>query len=101
MSDYEIRLRRGLRESAMGLVPPHHVDECVDLAIHAFGRAFEAVSQAARSASNTGVATCASSIALSLIAGEATAKLDGLKEFAAKHGGSVTLTSVNVGGPNG
>lgn len=98
MSENHECLRQRLRESAKGHVPHQFLDEVVDLALHARDRAFAAIGPIALSASNTGVAMCATGIALSLITAEAQDKLKRLTEFTIANGGAV---STSVGGANG
>ena len=99
MSENEIPLRRRVREAARDHVPPQHLDEVVDLAFHGLLRAFEPLTPIAKSASSSGVAICMLSIALSMIAAEAQAKLESLEKQVVGAGG--LRTSVMVGGENG
>lgn len=99
MTENEIELRRRVREAAREHVPPQHLDEVVDLAFHGLNRAFEPLLPIAKSASSSGVAICILSIALSMIATEAKAKLESLEKQVLGAGG--IRTSVMVGGENG
>jgi len=89
MSDASAELRRQIRASAVGLLPPQHVDEVVDLAIHACEQAFASMSAIVTRASCSGSALAATGIALPLIAQEAQAKLEGLQTFTKANGGVV------------
>jgi hypothetical protein len=99
MSNASPELRRQIRANAVGLLPPQHVDEVVDLAIHAFDQAFSSMSAIVTRASSPGLAVAATGIALSLIAQEAQAKLEGLETFTKANGGVVHIRK--AGGARG
>jgi hypothetical protein len=98
MDDPEVSLRRQLRAAAAGLIPDTHLDEVVDLAIHAVDKAFEAVGQVVTRASIAPAKMAATSIALSIIAQRAAARLEDLQGVAAALGMSLTTKTVSVGG---
>lgn len=98
MSDADLELRRKLRLAARGLVPDQHLDEVVDLAMHAVSCSFTAVADVVKRASIPPVAISATSIALSVILAEASTKLEGLQTMAAACGMTCTVTHVSVGG---
>jgi hypothetical protein len=91
-------LRRQVRAASTGLVPDKHLDEVVDLAMHAVIRSFEVVGEIVTRASVAPAAICATSIALSIIKAEAEAKLEGLMAVAEAAGMSRTIKTVSAGG---
>ena len=99
MSNASPELRRQIRADAVGLLPPQHVDEVVDLAIHAYEQTFTSMGAIVTRASSPGSAFAATGIALSLIAQEAEAKLEGLQTFTKANGGVVHIRK--AGGARG
>jgi hypothetical protein len=96
MTDTETKLRHGLREAVRGKVPTHRVDEVVDLAMHAVNRAFAAIGEVTARASDSRVAICATGIALSVVAAEASAKMKVLEREVGGAGMTVTNAHVEI-----
>lgn len=95
-------LRREVRAAAAdGGVPPQHVDEVTDLALHAMERAFEVVGEVVMRASTPQASVCALGIALSLIAQEAQGKAERLVRDAPLLGMTASTATVHIGGENG
>lgn len=96
MSDDQ-ELRRKIRASAKGIIPDTHLDEVVDLALHAVDSAFKALGDTVARASIAPASLAATSIALSIIAAEAAEKLKGLGAVATAAGLTCTMKTVSIG----
>jgi len=96
-ADNHAELRRKVRASARGIIPDTHLDEVVDLALHAVSQSFKAIGDIVSRASIAPAAVAATSIALSLVRAEAEEKLEGLQGVAEACGLTCTVKTVKLG----
>lgn len=82
----EAELRRQMRLQMAGIVPAQHVDEVIDLAIHAAREAIGSLEAVTDRASSPSVTMAAFVPALGILAGVCQTLSDSAREFAASKG---------------
>lgn len=91
------KLRAAIRQNMLeGGVPAQHVDEVVDLGMHAAKQANEALIGIVRTGSNPAVHLAAMGLGLSLAAAKMQATMESLKEAGTLAGLKVEMVEVEV-----